>query len=397
MVKPSSDYNNKDVVSAFSNIVNELAVRSGPATVRTMSFWCGAGFAKAWAPQSPTEGTLFSISRERIEKFRNLSHVLNALGWGDNDGIGFEGFKTLRYVLSMQLPYPDIRNRFLDDPNLAPSVDELRTFVQQRFEELCELNYVDLENNRFSLPKNLNQDQAAILAFFRHLSTAESTGFGSGLGALYHYITTNYDFTIETILDNIDELKAPIINRLYRGVSPEYICGEPSWNRPAHTFDHNLIKLNGGFEIIDVRDRYHFDYRRRDHADVQERPPILILPSREQDYSDPYFRAIFSKAVRVLRDTQILVIVGYSMPREDALLLFILRQLAESVEDAHGKYIFSIDLKAPDILSKRINWTFSNVQKLGWPKVLHYTGRFEDFCKEVIDQNAVSAPRALSG
>ena len=151
MDKPTSDYSNKDVVSTFSNIVNELAVQSGPATVRTMSFWCGAGFSKAWAPQSPTEGTLFSISRERIDNFRNLSHVLNALGWGDNDGIGFEGFKTLRYVLSMQLRYPDIRNRFLDEQNLALSVDEIRTFVQQRFEELSELNYVGAENNRFSL------------------------------------------------------------------------------------------------------------------------------------------------------------------------------------------------------------------------------------------------------
>ena len=207
-----------------------------------------------------------------------------------------------------------------------------------------------------------------------------------GEGVLYHFITTNYDYTIETILDNIDDQKAPIVNRVYRGVSPEVICGEPSWNRPAHTFDHNLIKLNGGFEILDVRDRYHFEYRRRDAADVQERPPILILPSREQDYTDPYFRTIFSKAVRVLRDTQVLVIVGYSMPREDALLLFILRQLAESAEDAHGKHIFCIDLNEPDLLNRRLNWTFNYAQKFEWPKVFHYTGRFENFCKEVVDQ-----------
>ena len=383
---PTRDNYNKDVVSTFSKIINELAIQSGPATDRTVSFWCGAGFSKAWSPQSPTEGILFSISRERIENFRNLSHVLNALGWGENDGIGFEGFKTLRYVLNMQLRYPDIRNRFLDEHNLNLSVDEIRTFVQQRFEELSDLNYVDMETSRFPLPKLLDDNQSAIMAFFRQLSTAELTGLGFGDGVLYHYITTNYDYTIETILDNIDDQKAPIVNRVYRGVSPEVICGEPSWNRPAHTFDHNLIKLNGGFEILDVRDRYHFEYRHRDAADVQERPPILILPSREQDYTDPYFRTIFSKAVRVLRDTQVLVIVGYSMPREDALLLFILRQLAESAEDAHGKYIFCIDLKAPDLLNRRLNWTFNYAKKFEWPKVFHYTGRFENFCKEVVDQ-----------
>ena len=101
---------------------------------------------------------------------------------------------------------------------------------------------------------------------------------------------------------------------------------------------------------------------------MQASPPILILPSREQDYTDPYFRAIFSKAVRVLRETRVLIIVGYSMPREDALILFILRQLAESVEYTHGKYIFCIDLKAPDILDRCINWILIPYRKMDGQK-----------------------------
>jgi hypothetical protein len=215
-----------------------------------------------------------------------------------------------------------------------------------------------------------------------------TTEIGSEFGLFSHYITTNYDFTIETILDNINVQEGPMINRIYRGISPEVICSKLSWDHPGNTFQHNLIKLNGGFEILGVKDRYHFEYRHRDVADVQASPPILILPSRKQDYTDPYFRAIFSKAVRVLSETRVLIIVGYSMPREDALILFILRQLIESVEDTHGKYIFCIDLKAPDILDRRINWVFNSVQKNGWPKVFHYTSRFEDFCKEIADKRA---------
>ena len=84
----------------------------------------------------------------------------------------------------------------------------------------------------------------------------------------------------------------------------------------------------------------------------------------------------------MLRDTRVLVIVGYSMPREDALVRFVLRQLAESGEDARGKYIFCIDLKGSDILETRLRWTFNSIDRLGWPRVHYYPGKFEDFCAE---------------
>ena len=43
-----------------------------------------------------------------------------------------------------------------------------------------------------------------------------------------------------------------------------------------------------------------------------------------------------------------LVIVGYSLSEEDALLRFLVRQFAEDLRDASGKYIFYIDYTKPE-------------------------------------------------
>ena len=371
-------------VTAFRDITGRLSQDGDAlAALRTVTFWGGAGFSKAWNPQSPTEGTLFSISRSEIETFKNLSHVLNALGWDDNDGIGFEGFKTLRYVIDMQLKYPDIRNRYLDEQSLQLSIREIRTFIHNRFSSLCDLNHVNLATGRFRASPFLSETQRPIHGFFEWLEgLCRNRKEDDEGGLILNFITTNYDFTIETILDNLGEADRPIFRRLYRGITPHRFCGQSVWDQRRSVFDHSLIKLNGGFEILRDGEGYHFEYRDRPLEAVRDNPPILILPSREQDYTDPYFKEIFPKAVRVLRDTRVLVIVGYSMPREDALVRFILRQLAESGEDARGKYIFCIDLKGSDILDSRLRWTFNSIGRMGWPRVHYYPGKFEDFCAE---------------
>ncbi len=370
----------RTAVRAFRDVVENLSEDSDSlAALRTMTFWGGAGFSKAWNPQSPTEGTLFSISRAEIDTFKNLSHVLNALGWDENDGIGFEGFKTLQYVIDMQLKYPDIRNRYLDEQSLSLSIQEIRTFIHNRFASICDMNNVDRETGMFPTAIALTESQSAIHNFFESLAGANEARRG---GLILNFVTTNYDFTIETILNNLGAADRPIFRQLYRGISPHQICGQSIWDQRRGRFDYNLIKLNGGFEVLRDREGYHFEYRKRPIDAVRNNPPILILPSREQDYTDPYFKEIFPKAVRVLRETRILLIVGYSMPREDALVRFVLRQLAESGEDARGKYIFCVDLKGSDILDSRLRWTFNSIDRIGWPKVFYYPGKFEDFCAE---------------
>ena len=112
-----------------------------------------------------------------------------------------------------------------------------------------------------------------------------------------------------------------------------------------HYLVQNLIKLNGGFEIFGLDEKgFSVDYTKKSNSDYVGKAPTLILPNREQDYTGKYFQTIFPKAVRTLQETKILVIVGYSIPEEDALIRLLLRQFAEENVDGTEKVIFFIDL-----------------------------------------------------
>ncbi len=50
------------------------------------------------------------------------------------------------------------------------------------------------------------------------------------------------------------------------------------------------------------------------------------------------------KAVRLLRETSVLMIVGYRLPEDDALMRFIVHQFAEEPEDGREKIIFYVDM-----------------------------------------------------
>lgn len=76
------------------------------------------------------------------------------------------------------------------------------------------------------------------------------------------------------------------------------------------------------------------------------------MPSKEQNYANLYFSSIFPKAVRLLQESDVLVIVGYSLSEEDALLRFLIRQFAEDLRDAHGKSIFYVDYTDADVLEE---------------------------------------------
>lgn len=74
-----------------------------------------------------------------------------------------------------------------------------------------------------------------------------------------------------------------------------------------------------------------------------------MLPSNEQDYTQKYFKALFPKAIRLLQESKILVVVGYSLPEEDALIRFLIRQFAEDRADGDQKVIFYIDLSSETV------------------------------------------------
>ena len=80
-----------------------------------------------------------------------------------------------------------------------------------------------------------------------------------------------------------------------------------------HSQSYGLVLVNFHLPDIDGCELCRYIREKNEHI------PVLMLASREQDYSDPYFRTIFPKVVRLMRDTSILVLVGYSLPEDDAL------------------------------------------------------------------------------
>jgi hypothetical protein len=147
---------------------------------------------------------------------------------------------------------------------------------------------------------------------------------------------------------------------------------------------NTLIKINGGFEIVPNGNNYDIDYRQRTFAAMRENAPEIMMPSKEQNYTSPYFSAIFPKAVRLLQESRVLVIVGYSLSEEDALLRFLVRQFAEDLRDASGKYIFYIDYTKPEILTERLQGCFRYMNRMDAGNIFTHSGGFVEWIKDVM-------------
>jgi len=82
-----------------------------------------------------------------------------------------------------------------------------------------------------------------------------------------------------------------------------------------------------------------------------------------------------------MRESAVLVLVGYSLPEDDALIRFIIRQFAEEPEDAFGKFLFYIDplnnRDKLDRLSQIFPW--ASDQRL---TIFPYEAGFAEFAKQ---------------
>ena len=348
-----------------------------------LTFWAGAGFSKSWDPKAPVSEDLFTLKTGLIEHATDTFAFSRIFGFDLHDNISYEQFRQIVYELDMYERYPDIRPRYIDDQNLRLFRAALRSAVVRRYERITDLNYFDQGSQKFSC-LNPTQAQQDIIKLFYYLLKRED---GSELlieGIRTHFVTTNYDFVIETILDDFLGEDDSLFLYTYRGFTPASVANEPNV-RPVH--DHgltwHLLKINGGFEILPSGEDYLLDYSHRKLNDILDPPPVLILPSREQNYDDPYFRTIFPKAVRLLRETKILILVGYSLPEDDALIRFILRQFAEAPEDGRGKHIFYIEPCIDQKKLKAIAQVFPMIERKA-PKLYTFKGRFEEFAAECI-------------
>lgn len=113
-------------------------------------------------------------------------------------------------------------------------------------------------------------------------------------------------------------------------------------------------------------------------------PPILMLASREQDYSDHYFKTIFPKVVRLMRETTVLVIVGYSLPQDDALIRFFIRQFAEEPEDGREKFVFYIGPGEEEEKRNVLQEVFPSTERDNAPRLVTYNKGFDTFVSECL-------------
>jgi len=376
-----------DSVRAFAQILH-----AGSPTTPTnlpltnVTFFLGAGFSKSWDEDFPVGNALFSFTYAEWSKLDGpLDEFLSLINYSTFAlDIDASLFKDIVYQIGMMKKYPDMRPRYIDDQNLEQVEKHLRFMIRKKFEATAPLYFQREE--KLKLPGRPTKDQKRILNFFRRMEKAGDGSQGIPEGLRANYLTTNYDFVIEAILDATVGDDDSYRLYKYRGITPVRYCGHPPETTVHnHWMTGNLLKINGGFEIFKANEGFEFDYRAQvDEAALRENPPQLMLASREQDYTQAYFRAMFPKVIRLLHETRVLVVVGYSLPEEDALLRLILRQFAEDRADGSRKLLFYVDRSSKSDQMEKIKGVFPHSDDLHGLSVFPYSGSFAAWCGEVV-------------
>lgn len=355
--------------------------RSAPLC--NISFFLGAGFSKSWDSRFPTGNELFHFKYDEWDKSsRYLGQYLCTHGYNELDDITPDLFKEIIYQLGMYKKYPEIRPRYIDDGNVKIIEAELRALVYEKFKNTAPVYYFDEEQQKITISHELSEDQRTIISFFSQLMHEGDGSQGVSEGIRTHIITTNYDCIPEAILDCGCASDDSFLLYTYRGITPNKICG---LDNPVVVHDNwlvnTLIKINGGLEVFENSLGYEFDYTEKNATDIAFNPPQIMLPSKEQDYTQRYFKALFPKAIRLLQESKILVIIGYSLPEEDALLRFLTKQFAEDRADGDQKLIFYVDLASEHDQKFRISSVFPHSEEHRGLKCIPYSGSFVEWVK----------------
>ncbi len=377
-----------EAARAFMELVHYFSYQQGPKPqsrgLTNFTFFVGAGFSKAWDPKAPIGSELFMLTSDVIERVADTAVLGRMFGHDGMKGITPDQLRQMVYQIDMYERYPEVRPRYIDDQNLRMFRGALRAAVVDRYEKITTLNYFDETTQKFPLvaPSKAQND---IIGFFDYLYRRIDGSQILVEGIRTHFVTTNYDYVIETILDNIIASDDSLFLYTYRGFTPTEVVKQRNVTpMHEHWLVWHLLKINGGFEILRRGADYVLDYSKRSPSDVIRDPPVLMLASREQDYSDPYFGSVFPKAVRLLRDTQVLVIVGYSLPADDALLRFVLRQFAEEGEDGRGKIVFYIGPGEEIVKQTVLEEVFPSMKQMQAPRLITYNGGFDAFVAECL-------------
>jgi hypothetical protein len=376
----------KQSAQAFAQLTKQYHPQgAGHFPLTNFTFWLGAGFSKSWADPYPVGAKLFEVPAGERRQLDDVERAASFESASLGSDLTISDIRQMIYSIDMNLRYPTIRSRYLDKQNLHAVKRQLAAYFCRRFQGLVHPHWYwfDETSNKFALPANLTKDQRHIQSLFAKMFELIDGSQGVAEGARFNFMTTNYDWLVEAIIDSVTSDDDTSLQYLYRGVTPSSVCGKDT---PRVVHDHwlvfNLLKINGGFEIFPSKAGYEFDYREKTAEDYVQNPPTLMFPSREQDYMSDYFNAVFPKAVRLLQESRFLTIVGYSLPEDDALLRFILRQFCEDRADATRKVLFYISPSPEAEQFQRVQQLFPFAGKD--LKVVLYSGGFAKWAYEVV-------------
>ena len=332
---------NSECVQQLRYVVDSFSYhgyKSGEAPLRNLTFFLGAGFSHAWNSKYPLGTSLFQVNSEDFyfnDNYSFFSKFFIHCGYESKKTLNYPEFTSLYYRLQLMRQHEFLQGRFWDKYSLNTVDEEIRKYFTTKFFNLTGNDFVD-EEEHFGYEKKC-MDFYTFFDKIIHQLTGDS-GYPEGIRT--NFLTTNYDFIVEKILDNCLHDILPYYSYSYRGFKPFEVNGGKNWIIPQENQNtYPLIKLNGGMEIFKDKEIYRIDYRKK-----KENPlPEIILPCQNQLYDSEYFQTIFPKAARILQETKVLVIIGYSFSKEDSLLRFLLNQFADSRRDAVDKYIFYID------------------------------------------------------
>jgi hypothetical protein len=238
----------------FMSLVHQFRYQQGPSPqprdLTNFTFWTGAGFSKSWDPAAPVGTQLFTPGTEMVGQVAGTLALQRMFGLDLFDQITPGQFRQIVYQLDMYDRYPEVRSRYTDEQNLRLFRAALRAAIVERYDTITSVNYFDERAKKFPL-SNPTTNQRNIIRFFCYLQHQINGSEPLVEGIRTHFVTTNYDYVIETILDNVIGPDDSMFLYTYRGFTPTKIVNECDIT-PVH--EHwlvgHLLKINGGFEIL---------------------------------------------------------------------------------------------------------------------------------------------------
>jgi len=418
-IETCTDSKNQSAIQAFYELVKSYSYKNCNNSTNFV-FFVGAGFSKAWDEKFDGGRNLFeNFSSEHLSFTKSFINYLKTMSWYGQEilhknefNIEFNDFKKVVFSLGMYEKYGELRPKYIDSNGLKTIRKELNALISLKIWKRNPYSQrANFDTPMIYPPEEPTKEQKDIVKFFKTLRYQKNNSSPEQEGIKINHITTNYDFVIESIFDAWADEHSSVshLDYAYRGFTPNNYCGfsecypiedDPitqcynqcesiGYRNISKIKDYkaieSLFKLNGGLEIYRNSDgTYKIDYGKKEFKDLLKESPLLILPSYEQDYSDPYFREILQKSKELLTTSKVLIIIGYSLPEEDILIRFLLQHFALDKTDFQNKMIFYINKgDNHNKLRKKLKSVFrESINKHFSKQIYTFSGSFNEFVEQ---------------